>query len=585
MIFAFLNKMGIKQDLFPGIRTPYELARRCGSWLWKHRMLLGIAAILAVGIYARWSDLAWHFSNNDDLRGIRIMLAGGKNHMPRIFAIPQQATNAPFQFIFSTFLLSPQMDYRELLFWGRLPSCVMGILALFAMLYFYKRWEPKDVRGVLLGLAILACSWENIAYAKQTYSYAIGVLALTLMLGFFAEFVRQEELSLKQWLMMSFGLAMVSNMQYQAHIFVVPFFAVLFFHQWSRSEDKRSLVFRFALAAFFYVALMFPTWYFFLWNKIGRGIPQWEHGPDPGMVLVLTKGASVWRHLSEAVLFYTGNLLSVFQSKLGFFPEDHPVFGPVSYLFFGFFLLGVVRCVSAREERRQLLGAFFLFSLGIWWALTAFHKITFSASRHTLILLPFFCVMVTEGASFFAEKVFPRGRNRFLSLARKWVVPGLAFGILAFFLTFFGQFLKERRDLVDGAEILRVLRTYNPDMVIYNEQTFGFKEMKELNLYLETVFNRQEAATTFSTIACVSRYVLDSMTLDKCDMARAFFNRESAKMEKQTGEPQPYLRYPCSDYKTVYSRKVRSKVQTDFTKKDPPEMYTNSLYIYVFRRK
>ena len=200
------------------LRIYYPLAARANDGF-------GRRVILSVGIYARWTELAWHFSNSDDTVLIRTVLEE-PNMMARIFRIPKRHTNAPFQFIFTSFLLSPSMGYRELLFWGRLPSCVFSMLALFAMVYFYRRWGSRH-STVLLGLTLLACSWENIVYAKQSYSYAIGVFALTVMLGLFSELKDCTRLSLRRFLALSFGLVLLSNMQYQIFIFIPPFFLVL----------------------------------------------------------------------------------------------------------------------------------------------------------------------------------------------------------------------------------------------------------------------------------------------------------------------------------------------------------------------
>ena len=550
------------------------------------RFFLGLLiVILLAGIYARWADLAWHFTNNDDLRIVRDILMGAGN-VPRVFTVPALETNAPFQFLFTTFLISPLQDYRELLFWGRLPSCVFGILALFAMVYFYRRWEAKDKGSVLLGTALLACSWENIIYAKQTYSYAVGVLGLVLMLGFFSEFVRRAKYSLGQMLALSFGLALVSNMQYQIYLFIPSFFIVFFLHQWFCREDKKVLALHFLLAVLFYVLLVAPTWYFLLWDKLGRADPSWIPATGPRVIFALGKGASFLKFPGHTVMFLARSLFIVFRCTIGFFEEPHPLFMPVSYLFFTFFLLGLGRCILARDRARRLLAVFFIISIGSWWGLVVVNKMMFVPSRQTLILLPFFCVMITEGVSFLLGRLFPdvRRLTAFGGKVRDYTMAGLAVGVLSLFLIFFGQFLAERRDLANEKDILKLMKSYSPDLVAFNSETFGFTEMKELNRYFQEMLSRQGPDCPYKTVAFLSRYPVSNISWEECEKARARINLSAQMNATKTGNPASYLKYPCQAYHTVYFRKIVSPVQTDFTKINPIELYQNNLYIYIFRR-
>lgn len=536
--------------------------------------LLLIFVILGVGIYARCADLAWHFSNNDDLRGVRRILEGPVKMHP-FFAIPETESNAPIQFIYTTLLISPAQSYRELLFWGRLPSCVAGILALFAMVYFYRKWEGRGAPGIFIGLSLLAFSWENIAYAKQTYSYAIGVLALTLLLGFFAEVMKAEKVSWGRVLALSFGSAMLCNMQYQMHIFIPAFYAVLFLHQWTRRKDRAVWTLHFFAGCVLFTALMFPTWYFFLWNKLGMG---GMGAADPQLAPVFSEAHVSGKTLWEGARFFVENLFVVFQTKTGFAPEESYLFRAVSILLYALFLLGAWGAAVSRDERKKWLLVFFVLSLGCWWALTAMHKLTFGVTRQTLILLPFFCVFVSEGFCFLTEKIRVFLEDPKLPELTPAAAKGTALVLLAAFLIYFPQFLSERRDLTEEKEILDIFHKFPPDVLIYNGQSFGFAEMKKLKAYTDKL--QSEDPGDVHTVAWISRYAPTQKTLDTCDDFREVYNEQA----RRAGRPQLPFPYPCSEYKIVFSMAKPSRVQTDFSRRHPQEMYSNSLYLYIFER-
>lgn len=533
-----------------------------------------VAIILGVGIYARCADLAWHFSNNDDLRGVRRILEGPVKAHP-LFAIPETETNAPLQFIYTTLLVSPSQSYRELLFWGRLPSCIFSIFALFAMIYFYRRWDRTAQSGLLIGLAMLAFSWENIAYAKQTYSYAIGVLALTLLLGFFAEAMEAGKVSLNRMLALSFGCAMLCNMQYQMHIFVPAFFLVLFVHQWKARKDRGTWVLHFLAGSVLFTALMFPTWYFFLWDKLGRGVPG---EADPQLVPILDPRNSYAMSLWEVFRFAAKNLFIVFQTKTGFAPEESYVFRVFSIVLYALFLLGCWSCASGREERKRHLFYFFALTMVFWLGLTAVNKMTFGVTRHTLILLPFFCVMTGEGFCFLMEKIRVFLEDPAMpDITNPAAIAGAAI-LMTVFLFHFGQFLEERRDPTDEKEVLDIFHKYPPDVLIYNGQSFGFAEMKKVKAYTDKLQSEDPGAV--HTVAWISRYAPNRKTWQGCDDFRALYNEEA----RLTGKSRIPFPYPCKEYKIVYSKEKPSKVQTDFSRRHPQEMYSNSLFFYIFQR-
>ena len=169
--------------------------------------ILFICLLILAGSWVRWIDLAWHFSHIDDISPLAQIVEQKRSGGFDLFVVPSfsnnhqsstglpvgewslrpkggersskyvdgatgstrgESTYAPFQFFFTTFLISPEQNYRDLLFWGRLPSCLFSILGLIALIIFYSKYAAKNSWAVISSVALLAFSWENIIFAKQS---------------------------------------------------------------------------------------------------------------------------------------------------------------------------------------------------------------------------------------------------------------------------------------------------------------------------------------------------------------------------------------------------------------------------------
>ena len=71
---------------------------------------LFLALILAVGIYARFADLGWHFTNVDDRGVAEVILENNHTNEYGFFPIPRYYTYAPFQYFITPFLISEEIQ-------------------------------------------------------------------------------------------------------------------------------------------------------------------------------------------------------------------------------------------------------------------------------------------------------------------------------------------------------------------------------------------------------------------------------------------------------------------------------------------
>lgn len=535
--------------------------------------------VLGVGIWARFFQMTDHFVHTDDL-GIAEQLFRGQASN-NIFFIPQYLTNAPLQYLFTYFLISPDMGYRELLFWGRLPSCVAGCLALGAMILFYRRYDRAAFGKFFFATALVACSWENIVFAKQMHSYAIGVLAAVMVFGLFVAQLRKETLDLKRAALIAGVLALVSHMQYQALLFVPAFYTALLIFYLFHAEDKTRCLRNLFLSGLFYGALIFPMWHFFLRPQYGAFAEntKWalgtsgEYGLSPALL------GDLGANGIKILWFYLKNLYVIFESKTGFFPETVLWFKPMAAGLFSLFLLGVFNFIVSPEKKTRFLGLFFFLVLLMWWIMVLVKQLPYGPSRHTLILLPFFAVTASEGIEGFSW-ILRRWTRKELSVeGQRRLGLGGGLLIILLFLAHYGVFLEERKNTFTDEDICRPLEAFDAEEIFYDFRGFHLEYMKCFRKFHEGM--KQKKIDEVRTFAFITRYPFPSV-LSRCEAYQTAYNMGAAQYaQANPGSEAPLIRQPCTDFQVVYGRKKESDVVETFSKAIPLNILTNRFFFYI----
>lgn len=546
------------------------------SGLRKRAAVFFAAVILAAGIYARFTELALHFANVDDLGVAEIILKNRTGGEMRPFPIPRFYTYAPFQFVFTEMLIRGDHEYRELLFWGRLPSCVSGILGLFVFLLLCRQSGGPPAEKMFLPLAVLACSWENIIYAKQMHNYAIGVTAAAGVMFLYGRSLEEEGFRLKNLLFSAAALAVLSSMQYQVIVFSGCFYAGLFIRGWFVKIKKAVWVRNWAVSGLVYGILIFPMGFFFLRRHLGdnAGAPPWAWGEHKEFLFALPQGVGLAEKAAYGAMFFAKNFFTVFRAHTAFIPETHALYSPAGFLLFFFFAAGLLSFIFTRDSRKRSFGVFFSALALAWVYLVMRQNLTLGPTRHTLILLPVFCFILGEGPGFLGERLlgfWKGGIKDRAGLAFRYGLPAL---ILVFFAFQYGRFLEDRRDLLDESGILEVLEKYDVGLIFSGTRTDQMKHMKRITDYQGKAAARKGSKAA-ETIAWISR---NDIRLDPvlCEQMRSQFNRKA--LEDNSLQ---FLPYPCRDYRLVYARREGSGVQVDFSRKVRTGIYTNRLYFYI----
>lgn len=535
--------------------------------------------VLGVGFFARFSGLAWHFTHTDDLGILEYIFLGQTNR--NIFSVPAYLTNAPFQYLFTYFLVSPSLDYRELLFWGRLPSCVAGCLALVMLVLFYREYDKRSPEKGFWAVAFVACSWENIVFAKQMHSYAIGVLATAILLYWLMTRVRKTFFSFKDAWLTSLVLALTSHMQYQALVFVPAFYLTLLGIHWGDPGKRSALVKNLCLSAAIYLVLVLPMWFFFLkpqYLNFARKV-EWAMGPSKEYAFHWNASRGFWGQAGYTVVFFLKNLYEIFESKMAFLPETALFFKTAMIGAFSFFVFGVFDLFNNPEKKAKALGFFSGMVLLTWWGMVVVKGYPYGPSRHTLILLPFFAVITAQGLEGLSRVLREGTGKEIPEFWKRCLAAGMGLLVLVFFLAYYGQFLKERKDPIDGKELRAVLEAYDVDEVFCDRRGNHLEYVKDYVAFGKK--NEQKQTEEVRTVAFITRYPARSPQ-DRCVPCREAYNRLGQKKKLKDGRSVALMiRQPCSAFYTVFEKNLESDVNEGFSRKIRSPILTNRLYFCI----
>ncbi len=545
-------------------------ARRPWSWT-----LAGSLALIALGIFVRAYALDRHFMHTDDLGVAKTIIdykISGDNNP---FAVGTHWTFAPLQFVFTWFLITPEQTYRELLFWGRLPSLVAGSLGLLAMIWFYRAWQGRESRSLPFATALLAFSWENIIFAKQMHNYALGVTTAVVLMAVLAENLRRPGPSLLRAGASGLLIGALAWMHYQVLFFVPAYFAALLAHrlQTQRSQagaQARSL----SVTAAAFLAAAIPLYVLFLSRHSELKPVDWARGPHEEFSFFMYPGMPLWDKMIYAVRFFVGNLFLVLASNLSFLPQGHMLFWPLTALLVLLFGLGVWRLAASKRPEEPALAVFLAVLLATWAALVMARKLPWGPTRHALVLAPIMAVTISEGVTWISQKVRLRALPWIISVVTAGLFASSAPGTLA-----------ARRDPFEESEIVATLEKYDVDSLITAFETIQPSLMKGVQNYFKFYalgFVQWEVfvkgPVRYDTVAWLShRHDLNEANFERAKERLAYYN--FVRGRHSVPPPQE----PLSAYDVIYSKAIPSDVEIESL--NLTQNGSNNFFFYILQKK
>jgi len=465
--------------------------------------------ILLLGAYVRLSQLNTHFVHVDDIGVAAFILdpkasvyvedsvqkilsqegltgalvhalneVGALEPLIRYSLIPSRMTYAPLQYLITPWLLDVGQPYREVLFWGRFPSFVFGVLgiALVAVFHFRTRDEEWQWKA-LISVTLMSLSWENIIYADQMSNFSFGVLAVVLLVIRLWSDLNASEPSLRRVLVSAAVLAGLSYAHYQIMFLVPAYYLTLLHCHWCNALPKLPLAGRFAASGVLYL-LLIAYLFRFLRHMGGSGI-HWNAGPSGEFVLDVDATAGLVLAIGRAVTFYCTNGLIVLQSNLAVVPENHTMSGVLATVLTILFGLGLVGFARSASPEKRCLGTFLLLSAFTWASLVLLRKLSLSPTRHSLVLLPLAVLIIAEGAGVVVEKASAAWPGW-----RRWMAPAVCLGtaalLLISFLACYPDQAQARRDPFNEAELRTVMQRFQVTRIISYDWTWQTAFMTDL---------------------------------------------------------------------------------------------------------
>lgn len=593
--------------------------------IWRYLKASLIVLLLCLGLFARFYDLATHFSHCDDIGVAQTILEnkatlslpyfrwtlrnteyadhdgiwksslrtadrfgllapgiGLTQYALGAISVPRGWTYAPLQFALTPLFISPDQSYRQLLFWGRFPSLIFSALGLLFILLLHRRLDPKASFSYgVVSLCLLSLSWENIIYAKQMESYAIGVLGAVLLVVFMFARIERTDDSFKSLAVLGSVPAILSYAQYQLLFLAPGFFAALLF-AWSHDErNKGRVLCRMAIGGGTFIALITPLYLLFLRKLANRGL-NWNVGPHQQFLFQLPSGGSLAEKVGYTLDYLIHNTFIVIKSNLAIVPFNHPVYAWLSALMLLLLLAGCISLGVTLDAKKRALACFFAVSAAVWLGLIFTQRITLSPTRHTLILLPYIAILVSEGLGFlFAQRWW----RRVLPVSHAQASGVLALSLVCMFLSSFRTTITERHDPFSEAEIKRLAAAHHVGTIVAYDYTWNLDAM---HLPSEgwrlqgmppgiKVFHRERGLTpaeqTLRPIAFVSH---------RQPISASHF----AALIAQVNESRPPLARFSHDfdrYTLVWSKSVRSNVEIDFS--PDTKNGSNGYFMTIFEPK
>ncbi|GBR75517.1 hypothetical protein NO2_0184 [Candidatus Termititenax persephonae] len=457
-------------------------------------------------------------------------------YLARFLIVPLTNSNAPLQFLITPFLINDQQNYNTLLFMGRLPSCVFSLLTILLLCFILKK---NNHTALLLGVLIGALSLENIIFAKQSYSYAIGCLAAAGLL-LLLQHSRQENFFRQHWLTSAGLTTLFVYAHYQLFFLLPAYYLVNFWLKRFSYPEAKKLIYSgllnlaFGLPALCYILLVRPTAGAAIYNSGLHG--EFLFTPDKNIF---------WFLLRNGFLVLTHTLSPVAADNFFYW-----IFGG---LFTAGFVLGLRKCYKTPE------GLFVVFSLLTYLGLVFTQKLTLTPTRNALVYLPLFIYVIAQS--------LPELKTKTLAY--------LLSAYTGIFLFFFPSFLRGRQTPLNEKELVKIIEHYQPYLIgeYDNVNAPLLKNIRQKYKYADRVNYLPNRPADFQTIAFLDTYApLDEQKFQYC---QDFWNEKKLSVPPWTNT--------YAQYEVVYE-----KISTSSIELEPNNWNsngTNNLFFYVLKLK
>lgn len=331
------------------------------------------------------------------------------------FAVPNQTTYAPVQFFFTKFLINKHQNLKMVLYWGRLPSLVFSVIGIFLFYFFIRKFLTKEIESpaFIYAFVVLALSYEFVIYSKQMESYAIGILAfIAYSWALLNVYIRNKILNARQMILFGFFSGLFVWMQYQMLFFVVAGYASIGIYIVRSKRVNKKIIINTILSGIIFLIVFLPVYVLFLSKHTDHVAAHLSGGGRTNFFFPALTYIDGWDYIWKPVYFFFNNGLEVYNYMTLFLQPKSPGANLFLLINIILFIFGIYKITKDTNSTQRFFHLFIFLSFVIWMLLVLKGGITLSPNRHSLILLPTFCIIIFSGFEWILQKISnPANKN------------------------------------------------------------------------------------------------------------------------------------------------------------------------------
>lgn len=409
-----------------------------------------------------------YFKEDDKILGIL------RNIFP-LASVSYYYSYSPVQFIFTNLFIEFADNYEEIKIYGRLPSLILSILSFIIFFRLGKIFFDSREKYILLFcLSIFYLSWEYIFVSSLMYNYGFGVLAMLIILDNYILSRKYDSdlgyiFSKKKAIL----LAILFYCSYQVLIPIIAFgfYSILKLLKKNKTLFNKNFIVFFSIVAF----LILPGLIWIYLSGFGSiSSSSWNSGQNS----IFYFQSSNLTNFSYFFTFLIKNFYYVFSRSVSFFPENNLFFNYIFLFLLVLMIAGIINIFFENNENKSNFLIFSFLIFVIWLILVFLNKLTFSPTRHSIILLPLFIIFLGNG--------FVALSKLLIYLKVKKLNTFIQFFSVIFIILNFTYFYKSitepRLSLFNENNFLNTLKEYNvSNVIIYDEHFVDMYLMPSLN--------------------------------------------------------------------------------------------------------
>ena len=380
------------------------------------------------------------------------------------FAIAETSTYAPLQFFFTNLTINLDKSYSQTLFSSRLPSAVFSFFSLIIFFAITKFIEKKSLNNMLLiGLTILIFSWMSLIYSVQSPPYSAGIFSIfCLFLIFINKF--NKNISIIKSFFWGIILSLLSLTNYQTMFFLPGFYFALFY---SYNFSLKNFLSNWFICGLINLITTFLIYIFFLTNKnVGTHSLLWMAGPNFEYVFNAQNSCGNKNLIICAFNFFINNFFIVIQSIVSFSDLSGTISKIYTLIIILLSFLGLFFLIKNKNKILKGLFFFIFTSIIVWIILILNQLLSFSPTRHSLVLIVIFSLTAPFGFNLIINLI----QNNKIKIFFNYLPIIFSITFLIFYTINFSAEKNKRLDPFQSVSLTDIISKYKVSKII----TYGW---------------------------------------------------------------------------------------------------------------